>query len=299
MYISTPNSPRNGHEREESLGNFSRHPNGDSDGDDERVRGTKNLDSAFPALTRSEREPMDETAPITVEPSQTYDDVPVEDDIPEEGSEHDGENAAASAPRKPKPKPPTERPPGASLLPMSRVQKIMKADKELAGTAKEAVFLISVATEEFIKRLALEGHRQSLREGRAVVMLKDLANAVRRADELLFLQEIIPHAIPASDALAKRQAKAQGDPGIIKEQGPSKGHSRGEKSRARARGEPWVLVASASNGGVRESSFAVDPEALARHYHPTYYGDEPANPSPQRVPPPPPPRRDPDSMDTS
>jgi DNA polymerase epsilon subunit 4 len=89
---------------------------------------------------------MDETAPITVEPSQTYDDVPVEDDIPEEGSEHDGENAAASAPKKPKPKPPTERPPGASLLPMSRVQKIMKADKELAGTAKEAVFLISVAT---------------------------------------------------------------------------------------------------------------------------------------------------------
>ena len=92
---------------------------------------------------------MDESAPMTVEPSQTYDDPSVEDDMLEEGSEHDGEAAATSTPKKPKPKPPTERAPGASLLPMSRVQKIMKADKELAGTAKEAVFLISVATVRF------------------------------------------------------------------------------------------------------------------------------------------------------
>jgi len=120
------------------------------------------------------------------------------------------------------------------------------------------------------------------------------------------LQEIIPHAVPASDALAKRQAKAQGDPGIIKEQGAlERAFERGKiarKGKGRVLG-PGVGVmdssASASNGGVRESSFAVDPEVLARHYHPTYYGDEAVNPSSQRVPPPPPPRRDPDSMDTS
>lgn len=39
-----------------------------------------------------------------------------------------------------------ERAPGRSLLPVARVQKILKADKELDGVAKEAVFLISVAT---------------------------------------------------------------------------------------------------------------------------------------------------------
>ena len=130
------------------------------------------------------------------------------------------------------------------------------------------------------------------------------ATAVRRADELLFLQEIIPHAIPASLALAKRQAKAQGDPGIIKEQGAlERAFERGKiarKGKGKALG-PGVGVmdpsAPPSNGSARESSFAVDPEVLARHYHPTYYGDEPAKPPSQHAPPSS--RHDPDSMDTS
>lgn len=35
---------------------------------------------------------------------------------------------------------------GESLLPMTRVQRIMKADKELPNVTKEAVHTISVAT---------------------------------------------------------------------------------------------------------------------------------------------------------
>ncbi|KAI0300259.1 hypothetical protein BC826DRAFT_992332 [Russula brevipes] len=55
---------------------------------------------------------------------------------------------------------------GKSLLPISRVQKIMKADKELPTVAKEAAFLISLATEEFIKRLSEASHHIAHREKR-------------------------------------------------------------------------------------------------------------------------------------
>lgn len=44
----------------------------------------------------------------------------------------------------PKPKQAAEL--GESLLPMTRVQRIMKADKELPNVTKEAVHTISVAT---------------------------------------------------------------------------------------------------------------------------------------------------------
>ncbi|KAF8333516.1 uncharacterized protein EI90DRAFT_568546 [Cantharellus anzutake] len=120
-------------------------------------------------------------------------------------------DAAEPAPKKPKSKPPTERLPGQSLLPLSRVSKIMKADKELGTAAKEAIFLVAIATEEFIKRLGIEGHNQAIREGRSIVMLKDL---VRRTDELLFLQDIIPHTITASAALTRRSKPEVTDPSL-------------------------------------------------------------------------------------
>ena len=81
---------------------------------------------------------------------------------------------------------------GKSLLPISRVQKIMKADKvrpsshftcktsslmsfqELPTVAKEAAFLISLATEEFIKRLSEASHHIAHREKRVTVQQRDI-----------------------------------------------------------------------------------------------------------------------------
>jgi DNA polymerase epsilon subunit 4 len=115
---------------------------------------------------------------------------------------------------------------GKSLLPISRVQKIMKADKvrssshftcktsslmsfqELPTIAKEAAFLISLATEEFIKRLSEASHHIAHREKRVTVQQRDIgaiicsstvvaywlirlhgiASVTRRADEFLFLE---------------------------------------------------------------------------------------------------------------
>lgn len=84
------------------------------------------------------------------------------------------------------------REPGKSLFPISRVQKIIKADKEIPIVAKDATFLISLATEEFIKRLCQAGHSVSERDKRSIVQHKDIATVVRRADEFLFLEEIMP-----------------------------------------------------------------------------------------------------------
>jgi len=80
---------------------------------------------------------------------------------------------------------------GRSLLPFARVQKIIKADKEIPAVAKEAAFLISFATEEFIKHLCQAAHHVADRDKRLTVYHRDIASVVRRVDEFLFLEEII------------------------------------------------------------------------------------------------------------
>ncbi|KAG6903291.1 hypothetical protein C0995_000186 [Termitomyces sp. Mi166 len=109
---------------------------------------------------------------------------------------------------------PLVREAGKSLLPFSRVQKIIKADKgltfgqEIPIVAKDATFLISLATEEFIKRLTEAGKMVAEREKRATVQHKDIATVVRRADEFLFLEEIVPWV--SVDPPAKRKPRGIG-----------------------------------------------------------------------------------------
>ncbi|PFH53877.1 hypothetical protein AMATHDRAFT_136556 [Amanita thiersii Skay4041] len=95
--------------------------------------------------------------------------------------------------------------PGKSLLPFSRVHKIIKADKDIPVVAKDATFLISLATEEFIRRLAQASQRVASRDNRATVQYKDLATVVRKVDEFLFLEELIPWT--TADAPPKRKMK--------------------------------------------------------------------------------------------
>ncbi|KAI0061667.1 histone-fold-containing protein [Artomyces pyxidatus] len=119
-----------------------------------------------------------------------------------------GEQQEAKGKGRPKgkAKPPTAlvRESGKSVLPFSRVQKIMKADKELPMVAKEATFLISLATEEFIRRISEASQRVASREKRITVQQKDIASVVRKADEFLFLEEIIPWPDP-TDVPARRK----------------------------------------------------------------------------------------------
>ncbi|RXW21618.1 hypothetical protein EST38_g4243 [Candolleomyces aberdarensis] len=135
---------------------------------------------------------------------------PAEAGDEEEGEEEeqtmavDEETARAEAPdvssttKKRKKKEPVvlERQPAKSLFPVSRVQKIIKADKDIPIVAKDAVFLISMATEEFIRRIVVAGQRQARGDNRATVKHQDLASVVRRIDEFMFLEEILPWMAP-------------------------------------------------------------------------------------------------------
>ncbi|KAJ7242816.1 hypothetical protein B0H12DRAFT_1221224 [Mycena haematopus] len=132
----------------------------------------------------------------------------------------------ALAPKKKREKrepPRVERPPGKTLLPLSKVQHIIKADKacaalqlgftlvhDIAIVAKEATFLICCATEEFIKRLGEAAMALAEREKRTTMQYKDMATVVRKADEFLFLEEIIPWMLP--EAQPKRKIKASNIP---------------------------------------------------------------------------------------
>ncbi|EJC97954.1 uncharacterized protein FOMMEDRAFT_114740 [Fomitiporia mediterranea MF3/22] len=96
---------------------------------------------------------------------------------------------------------------GRSLLPVSRVQRIIKADKELPIVAKEAVFAISIATEEFIKRIAAASQRQAERDHRTIVQRKDLAVVVERADEFFFLEDLLTWTQEEKPQATKKSSK--------------------------------------------------------------------------------------------
>ncbi|PFH53899.1 hypothetical protein AMATHDRAFT_702 [Amanita thiersii Skay4041] len=89
----------------------------------------------------------------------------------------------------------TERAPGCSLLPTARLENILQADGVTGNLAlsKEALFVLSIATEEFIKRMAQAGHIHATAQRR---------NAVQYID-----MDTIPTPIPLSDAMQFRLAK--------------------------------------------------------------------------------------------
>jgi len=98
--------------------------------------------------------------------------------------------------------------PGKSVFPVSRVRKILKADRELPMVSREAVLLISLATEEFVRRISEASYRLAARENRATVQRKDIASVCRRADEYFFLEEIIPLYEVEPAVPTKRKPKA-------------------------------------------------------------------------------------------
>jgi histone H3/H4 len=54
--------------------------------------------------------------------------------------------------------------------------------------AKDATFLISLATEEFIRRLAVAVHNVATKENRTTMRVSDIVMVSKRIDEFLFLE---------------------------------------------------------------------------------------------------------------
>lgn len=111
--------------------------------------------------------------------------------------------------------------------------------------ARDATLLISLATEEFIRRFCQASQRVAEREKRQTVQHRDLATVVRKADEFLFLEEIIPWT--SSDAPAKRAKPVK------------------QAIKAAAGGsntlDAFVVGKSASGGGVETANTASGAES--------------------------------------
>lgn len=96
---------------------------------------------------------------------------------------------------------------GVSVFPVARVQRIIKADRDVDICSKEATFLISIATEIFIRRLTDDAYTNAKLDKRKHVFYKDLSRAVQQTESLEFLRDAIPTAMPLSSALEARQTK--------------------------------------------------------------------------------------------
>ncbi|KAI9058327.1 hypothetical protein FKP32DRAFT_1597411 [Trametes sanguinea] len=99
------------------------------------------------------------------------------------------------------------RVPGHSLLPQDKVDNILDAEGAGAHMSKEAAFIISVATEEFIKKLTEAGYKQSASENRQHIQYRDLATITRQRSEFQFLHDTIPTPITIVEAMARRAAR--------------------------------------------------------------------------------------------
>ncbi|ORX39435.1 histone-fold-containing protein [Kockovaella imperatae] len=113
-----------------------------------------------------------------------------------------------------------EKQQGTTIFPISRVKKIIKADKELDMMTGEACFMIAVATEYFIKHFMEEGYTKARLDKRKMVNYRDMAAVVERSEEFDFLRDVIPMPMPLSEALLRRQQQRHDADPTIQEDGP-------------------------------------------------------------------------------
>ncbi|KAF8583115.1 hypothetical protein K439DRAFT_82609 [Ramaria rubella] len=111
----------------------------------------------------------------------------------------------------PKPKPELEVPPlpprkpGETHVDQQRVEKIIKAHGDLLPPSRDAVFLISLAAEEFIKRLAGTGLRHAAADKRKCVAQKDMALAAQVDRGYSFLRGTRSYSFTCSSAYVSPQ----------------------------------------------------------------------------------------------
>ncbi|KAI8967337.1 histone-fold-containing protein, partial [Mycotypha africana] len=94
-----------------------------------------------------------------------------------------------------------ERTPGTTILPLARVKRVIKEDKDIALINAEATFCITYATELFIKYFVNEAFAKSKKDKRKTIYYKDLANTVSDVEQFEFLEDVIPQPIPLKRAL--------------------------------------------------------------------------------------------------
>ncbi|QSL64245.1 hypothetical protein MERGE_000401 [Pneumocystis wakefieldiae] len=94
---------------------------------------------------------------------------------------------------------------GTSVLPISKVKKIIRIDDDIVQCSSNSAFLIAIATEMFIQYMVQQGLLMCLNENKKTLQYRHLANAVSRLDNLEFLsvEDTIPKTIAFKDIPSK------------------------------------------------------------------------------------------------
>jgi len=86
----------------------------------------------------------------------------------------------------------------ATQLPIARVRRIMKSDKDVKIISADALFLVTKSTEMFLEYLVKEAYKKTTHDSRKILSYKDLATTVKDVDSLEFLDDIIPEKVTAT-----------------------------------------------------------------------------------------------------
>ncbi|KAG0297127.1 hypothetical protein BGZ96_007678 [Linnemannia gamsii] len=120
---------------------------------------------------------------------------------------------------------------GTTQLPVARVKRIIKEDKDVQMVSNDAVFLISLATELFLESFTTKAFNLAKIEKRKTVSYKDLATAVTQHDSLEFLQDVIPKTMTLTAAMEKqRAAKEKEEMGGDDEDADQDGEANGSQA---------------------------------------------------------------------
>eukprot|EP01102_Stenamoeba_stenopodia_P007446 TRINITY_DN2085_c0_g1_i1.p2 TRINITY_DN2085_c0_g1~~TRINITY_DN2085_c0_g1_i1.p2 ORF type:complete len:144 (+),score=44.85 TRINITY_DN2085_c0_g1_i1:166-597(+) len=87
-------------------------------------------------------------------------------------------------------------------LPIARVKKIIKADKDVKYLSGEASILLAKSAELFLEYLVTAAYERVKREKRRTLNYNDVATVVSEMDVLEFLTDVIPKQKP------KREVKS-------------------------------------------------------------------------------------------
>ena len=78
------------------------------------------------------------------------------------------------------------------VLPTARVRKIMKLDKEVKGTSKEATLLVQWCTELFLGQITDEAYSVCKKQRKKMIKYEDISATVRKNEQMLFLAQDFP-----------------------------------------------------------------------------------------------------------
>ncbi|KAM0747051.1 hypothetical protein T439DRAFT_329312 [Meredithblackwellia eburnea MCA 4105] len=99
---------------------------------------------------------------------------------------------------------------GTSLLPLSRVHRIIKADQDIQMCSKEAIFLIGKATEYMVSKVMNQAYGTARINKRPRMIKYDDLSEIASRPEWFYISEVVPRTIPLSKALAKKAANGGG-----------------------------------------------------------------------------------------